>query len=163
MLRAAEAPDRGALIELFAAPEVSFYLGGAHPRAELERTTPEVPGQRAGFFVVELGAELIGIVTIDRRGAERPGHLRPEAEEAELGYMFLNSSWGSGYATEAAAAALQWLDRASPGEPVVLCTQTANQASVRVAEKLGFCELERFEEFGAEQWFGVRQPTGATN
>ncbi|MBQ1442883.1 MAG: GNAT family N-acetyltransferase [Renibacterium sp.] len=64
----------------------------------------------------------------------------------------------AGYATEAAAAALQWFDRAIPGEPVVLCTQIANQASVRVAEKLGCCELERFEAFGAEQWFGVRQP-----
>ncbi|MDN5667480.1 MAG: hypothetical protein L0G87_03685 [Renibacterium salmoninarum] len=89
-------------VEDIESPEVSFYLGGAQPRAELEWTTPEVPGQRAGFFVDELGTEPIDIVTIDRRGAERPVHLRPEAEEAELGYMFLNSRWGSGYAMETA-------------------------------------------------------------
>jgi len=37
----------------------------------------------------------------------------------------------------------------------VLCTQTANDRSVRLAAKLGFTEVERFEEDGAEQWFGV--------
>jgi hypothetical protein len=30
---------------------------------------------------------------------------------------------------------------------------------MRLAEKLGFVEVARFEEFDAEQWFGVRWPT----
>jgi hypothetical protein len=38
---------------------------------------------------------------------------------------------------------------------VVLCTQTANDRSMHLAAKLGFTEMERFEEYGAEQWFGV--------
>jgi RimJ/RimL family protein N-acetyltransferase len=37
----------------------------------------------------------------------------------------------------------------------VLSAQTANAASLRVAAKLGFAEVARFEEYGAEQWFGV--------
>ena len=45
-----------------------------------------------------------------------------------------------------------------PGESVVLCTQTANVASMRLAAKLGFAEVRRFEKFGAEQWFGVWPP-----
>ena len=40
----------------------------------------------------------------------------------------------------------------------MLCTQTANDGSMRLAAKLGFTEVERFEEFGAEQWFGMRPP-----
>lgn len=40
----------------------------------------------------------------------------------------------------------------------MLCTQVANDRSVRVAEKLGFTEMERFEEFGAQQWFGACSP-----
>ena len=44
---------------------------------------------------------------------------------------------------------------ALPGEPLVPCTQTANDRAMRLAAKLGFTEMERFEEFGAEQWFGV--------
>jgi hypothetical protein len=43
-------------------------------------------------------------------------------------------------------------------EPVVLCTQTANDRSMRLAAKLGFTEVERFEQYGAEQWFGVWSP-----
>lgn len=42
-----------------------------------------------------------------------------------------------------------------PGEPVVLATQTANVRSLRLAAKLGFTEVERFEEWGAEQWKGT--------
>jgi RimJ/RimL family protein N-acetyltransferase len=61
----------------------------------------------------------------------------------------------SGYAAEACAAALDWFAGALPGEPVVLATQTANVRSMRLAAKLGFIEVERFEDYGAEQWFGV--------
>jgi RimJ/RimL family protein N-acetyltransferase len=87
-----------------------------------------------------------------------PGHLGPDAGEAEIGYLFLPKTWGLGYAAEACAAALGWFAAAVPGEPVVLCTQTANDRSMRLAAKLGFTEVERFEEYGAEQWFGVWSP-----
>lgn len=39
---------------------------------------------------------------------------------------------------------------------MVLRTQTANERSMRLAAKLGFTEVERYEDYGAEQWFGVR-------
>jgi RimJ/RimL family protein N-acetyltransferase len=158
VLRESEARDRAAFVELFASPEVGTYVGGARPRAELERAAPEVPGRRPGHFVIELDGAMIGIVTFDRRAAERPGHGRPDAGEAELGYLFLPRAWGRGYAAEACAAALDWFACALPGEPVVLCTQTANDRSMRLAAKLGFTEVERFEEYGAEQWFGVWSP-----
>ena len=97
----------------------------------------------------------------DRHGHHRPprpGHLRPEGGEAELGYLFLRGAWGRGYAVEACTALLAWFAGACPGEPVVLCTQVANTRSLRVAAALGFTEVERFEEFDAEQWFGVWIP-----
>ena len=37
----------------------------------------------------------------------------------------------------------------------VVAIQTANGASLRLAQRLGFREAEVFEEYGAEQWFGV--------
>ncbi|MFD7915130.1 GNAT family N-acetyltransferase [Streptomyces sp. NPDC059752] len=155
VLRESEARDRAPLIDLAASPEVGTYVGGARPRDELERAMPEVAGQRFGFFVVELDGATIGMITLDRRDPERKGHIRPEGGEPELGYMFLPQAWGHGYATEACAAALDWFTDAHPGEPVVLSTQTANEASMRVAAKLGFTEVERFEDYGAEQWLGV--------
>ncbi|MFF6982757.1 GNAT family N-acetyltransferase [Streptomyces sp. NPDC008343] len=153
--RASEARDRAAFIELFASPEVGTHVGGPRPRDELERAVPEVPGRRPGLFVIELDGAMIGMITLDRRDAERPGHVLPEAEEAELGYLFLPDAWGFGYAAEACSAALAWFAGALPGEPVVLCTRTANDRAMRLAAKLGFTEVERFEEYGAEAWFGV--------
>ncbi|MFD9516037.1 GNAT family N-acetyltransferase [Streptomyces sp. NPDC059979] len=155
VLRESEARDRAAFIELFASPEVGTYVGGPRPRDELERAVPEVPGRRPGFFVIDRDGAMIGMITLDRRAAERRGHVRPDAGETELGYMFLPEAWGRGYAAEACAAALGWFADALPGEPVVLCTRNANDRAMRLAAKLGFTEVERFEEYGAEQWFGV--------
>ncbi|MEV4947949.1 GNAT family N-acetyltransferase [Streptomyces sp. NPDC053755] len=155
VLRRSEARDRAAFVELFASPEVGTYIGGPRPRDELERAVPRVPGRRPGLFVIERDGAMIGMVTLDRRDAERPGHVRAEGEEAELGYLLLPEAWGCGYAAEACAAVLDWIADALPGEPVVLCTRTANDRAMRLASKLGFIEVERFEEYGAEQWFGV--------
>ncbi|MFI6650663.1 GNAT family N-acetyltransferase [Streptomyces sp. NPDC050529] len=154
VLRAPEARDRAAFIELHSSREVGAYVGGPRPRDELEREMPEVPGRRPGLFVVDLDGAMIGQVTL----IKATGHLRRAAGRAELGYLFLPQAWGRGYAAEACAAALDWFAGASPGEPVVLATQTANLRSMRLAAKLGFTEAERFEEYGAEQWFGVRPP-----
>ncbi|WP_438490062.1 GNAT family N-acetyltransferase [Streptomyces sp. S186] len=155
VLRESEARDRAAFIELFTSPEVGAYIGGPRPRDECERALPETPERRPGLFVIELDGEMIGTVELNRRDAERRSRVRPDAAEAELGYLFLPEAWGRGYAAEACAAALDWFADALPGEPVVLCTQTANDRSMRLAAKLGFTEVERFEAWGAEQWKGV--------
>ncbi len=158
LLRRTEARDRCGCIDLMCSDEVQRFLGGARPREDVERDVPEVPGDRPGVFAVEAEGALIGHVFVNRRDPDRPGHLRAEGHEVEIGYLFLPGSWGKGLATEAVAAVLGWIDRVLPGEPVVLCTQAANVASVRLAAKVGFVERERFVEFDAEQWFGVREP-----
>ncbi|MET9594572.1 GNAT family N-acetyltransferase [Streptomyces sp. NPDC006516] len=158
VLRPSEARDRPAFVELFASPEVHTYLGGPRPREELERAMPDVPGRRPGVFVIDADGAMIGTVSIDRSDAGRPGEAPSGAGAAELGYMILPEAWGCGYAAEACAAVLDWFAQESPGEPVVLRTRTANRRAMRLAERLGFTEVERFEEYGAEQWLGVRAP-----
>ncbi|MCL2543430.1 MAG: GNAT family N-acetyltransferase [Nocardioidaceae bacterium] len=158
VLREPEARDRAALVDLFTSAEVGAYIGGPRQRDEFERALPEIPPRRPGLFVVDLAGTMIGTITLDRRDADRLGRLLPEGGEPELGYLFLPGSWGRGYATEACTAALSWFDSALPGEPVVLTTQTANLPSLRLAARLGFTEVERFEQYGAEQWFGARWP-----
>ena len=153
VLREAEARDRTAFIELLASPEVNAYVGGPRPRDELERELPEMPERWPGSFVAELDGAMIGWVLLRRA----TGHRRPSAiGKADLGYLFLPRAWGFGYAAEACAAALDWLGGVLPGEPVMLTTQTANVGSMRLAAKLGFAEVERFEAWGAEQWLGLR-------
>ncbi|WP_339131448.1 GNAT family N-acetyltransferase [Streptomyces sp. f51] len=153
VLRAPEARDRPAFVDLLASPEVHTYLGGPRPREELERETPEVPEGWPGSFAVERDGVVIGQILLRRA----PAHGRPAAAgKVDLGYLFLPRAWGHGYAAEACAAALDWLDTVLPGEPVVLHTQTANAGSMRLAAKLGFTEAERFRAWDAEQWLGLR-------
>ncbi|MGQ4511765.1 GNAT family N-acetyltransferase [Streptomyces sp. DW26H14] len=154
VLREPGARDRAAFIDLYASPEVHTYLGGPRPRGELEREMPESAGRRPGSFTVDLDGAMIGQIMLTRVTEQ----LRRAAGKVELGYLFLPRAWGRGYAAEACAAALDWLAGALPGEPVVLATQTANVRSMRLAAKLGFVEVERFEAYGAEQWFGMRSP-----
>ena len=157
LLRESEARDRAMFIELLASPEAHTYLGGPRPRAELEREVPEVPQRWPGSFVVELDGAMIGQILLRRTTATE--HSRPAAVgKADLGYLFLPRARGFGYAFEACAAALDWLAGVLPGVAVGLTTQTANAASMRLAAKLGFAEVERFQDWGAEQWLGMRPP-----
>ncbi|MEV1158206.1 GNAT family N-acetyltransferase [Micromonospora chokoriensis] len=155
VLRESEARDRAAFIDLLASTEVNTYLGGPRPRDALERELPRVPERWPGSFVVDLNGSMIGQILLRRA----TGHRRAAAvDKADLGYLFLPEVWGFGYATEACTAALDWFDGVLPGESVVLTTQTANVGSMRLAAKLGFSEVERFEAWGAEQWLGMRFP-----
>ena len=135
-------------------PPSPTYLGGPQPRDELERAMPAAPSQQPGRFIVDLGGAMFGQITLYKR----TGHLCQAAGKAELGYLFLPEAWGCGYAAEACAAALDWFADALSGEPVVLATQTANVCSMRLAAKLSFIEVERFEAYGTEQWFSVGSP-----
>ncbi|WKE67772.1 GNAT family N-acetyltransferase [Streptomyces sp. WP-1] len=160
VLREPESRDRAAFVELLASPQVHTYLGGPRPRDQLERELPEVPERWPGSFAVELDGSMIGHVLLRRA----TGHRRPAAAgKTDLGYLFLPRAWGFGYAAEACTAALGWLEDTLPGEPVVLTTQSANAGSMRLAVRLGFTEVERFEAWDAEQWLGMRPPATPTS
>ena len=157
MLRKPAPADRMALVDLFTSVEVGTYIGGPRPREEFERRLPE-DNRRPGLFAVEHAETFVGIVTLDPIDPAHPGSARMRGGETDLGYMFLPDYWGNGYATEACAAALNWYSTAVPDAPVYLSTQTANRASLRVAAKLGFTEVELYDDWGAEQWLGAWTP-----
>jgi RimJ/RimL family protein N-acetyltransferase len=56
----------------------------------------------------------------------------------EMGWLMAREAFGQGYASEAAAAALAWADAALAAPEIVAIIDTANAASIRVAEKAGF-------------------------
>lgn len=62
----------------------------------------------------------------------------PDYRSASLGYCLHKAAWGNGYATEAAHALLQWGFDTLDLNRVQAETDTRNQASARVLEKLGF-------------------------
>jgi len=65
-------------------------------------------------------------------------HWVPEHRRASLSYIFDEAAWGSGYATEAARAVLQWAYDTLDLNRVQAEVDTRNAASAHVLEKLGF-------------------------
>lgn len=156
VLRSTCASDRAGYIDLLTSDEVHKYLGGPHNREETERHAPPIPGNRPGVFAVEAVGAFVGVVVLDRRDAQQPGHLRPEGGELEVSYTFLPAHWARGYATEAVTAVLDWAATSLPDHDVIVCTQLANERSLRLARRLGFREVTRFQQFDAAQWLGSR-------
>ena len=156
LLRPPEARDRPDFLDLGSDDEVNHHLGGGRDRAKLDAELPEVPADRPGQFVLEHEGRFVGWMGIGRRDPGRPGGTGLSAPLLELSYVLPVAAWGHGYAAEAGGTILAWASERFD-EPVVLCTQTANTRSLALAARLGFTELERFEEFGAEQWLGVRR------
>ena len=63
----------------------------------------------------------------------------------EVGWAIVPSGWGKGYATEAVGAALHWSDNVLKAPETRCIIDPANDASFRVAAKLGFVRLAEVE------------------
>ncbi len=63
----------------------------------------------------------------------------------EAGWGFAPDAWGKGLATEAISEVLHWSDTTLKAPEVRCIIVPDNAASIRVAEKLGFCFLEHSE------------------
>jgi RimJ/RimL family protein N-acetyltransferase len=66
----------------------------------------------------------------------------------EMAWMMSTEVHGRGYATEAAQAALRWMEIAFAPERTVCIIDPGNAASLRVAEKLGFHPIGNAEYKG---------------
>jgi ribosomal-protein-alanine N-acetyltransferase len=101
----------------------------------------------AGYFAVELlenPGELIGFC----------GYRRFEdSEQPELLYGLLPEFWGKGFVTEAARAVLGMGFDSCRMRRVIASTDTPNQRSVQVMQRLGMCFEERREYHGLDTVF----------
>lgn len=132
--------DRKQLAILLTSPDVREFLGGP---VELPDDFDTYPlGEQWGVW----GVEVIGTDTPIGTCS-----LTEERDQLELSYSFIPSSWGHGYAFEACTAAVEWAWATTDKAELIAVTQTANQKSLALLERLGFNETERFLEYGAEQ------------
>ncbi|MDX6280514.1 MAG: hypothetical protein QOH03_1585 [Kribbellaceae bacterium] len=150
VLREARELDRDGLVALLSSVEAYRYLGGAMPPEQAAEVVRAPYGTRHGSFVIRENesGEFVGAVNLKRRDQDWPGSM---GGALDMGYLLLPEYWGKGYAQEAVGAVLRWLPTVVPDKQVVAVTQSANEASLRLLKKLGFVEVERFEEFGAGQ------------
>ncbi|WP_454790264.1 GNAT family N-acetyltransferase [Mycolicibacterium lutetiense] len=156
-LRNGRDDDAEGLIDTQADERVRRFLGG--PRAEADvRAVVAAAGAPTllaadGCYVVadKESDAMLGMVTLGRRSPDLPGHVQEGGGELELSYVFRAHAWGRGYATEAARALLRCAAQQLADQPILIITQSANLAALRLAERLGFTRVETFEQFNAEQ------------
>lgn len=147
ILRMFRPADFDACAEACADPEVMRFLGEGRTlsRAEAWRQMAVMVGHWVlrgyGMFAVEERAtgELVG----------RIGFWNPEGwPDFEVGWTLRRASWGRGYATEGAAAVLRYAFTEMKRSHVISLIRVGNEASMRVAERLGERLVDRIELMG---------------
>ena len=133
-LRAFRAADRAAFAAMNADPSVMEYfpapLDRAASDAMLDRIRERWAADGHGLWAVERSADgaFLGFT-----GLARLAYL----EQPEVGWRFVPSAWGHGYATEAAEAALAFGFRELGLPEIVSVTTVGNERSIAVMRRLG--------------------------
>jgi RimJ/RimL family protein N-acetyltransferase len=136
LLRTFTIEDAPLIYDLNLDPEVIRYTLDPvrdieHAREVLEKTIlPQYALYDHGRWAVltKPGKEFIGWCGLK---------ARPERHEIDLGYRFIKTAWGKGYATEAAWACLQYGFEKLHLERIVGRAMPENKGSLRVLEKCG--------------------------
>ncbi len=133
-LRPPRPEDFDAFAGLVGDPRAMDFIGGAQVRPVAWRTFTQNAGQWAmtgyGFFLVW--------ETTTGRLVGRVGTHRPDGwPGAEVGWALAGNAHGNGYATEAAAAAMDWAFGALGWDEVIHCIDAKNEPSMAVARRLG--------------------------
>ena len=147
VLRQFTPDDVAALVALDADPAVMRFITNGVPTPPDEIADERLPaflayyqrGDRWGFWAV-----------IEKATGEFLGwfHLRPPKggpdDEPELGYRFVASAWGKGYATEGSKALVRKAFEELGAKRVFAQTMAVNTASRRVMEKAGLRFVRSF-------------------
>jgi RimJ/RimL family protein N-acetyltransferase len=121
-------------------PEVTRHLGGVQPRSVAWRGFMTMAGAwamqgAANFSVIEKASG----IWIGRLGPWQPDGW----PGTEIGWTLARQAWGKGYATEGAAAAMDWVVDHLGWTEIVHCIEAENTASQAVARRLGSTILRR--------------------
>ncbi len=153
--------DAAAMFVLDSDAEVHTYLG-SHPVTTIEQVSSAIDYIRAqyqqngigrwavieketGNFIGWSGLKLVNDHPINGR----MGHY-------DLGYRFVRSAWGKGYATETALASIQYAWGVLQLKELFAIADVKNVASRRVLEKVGMIQDGTFLYDGAEHaWYGL--------
>lgn len=148
-LRPFRPDDLDEFAAMCADPEVMRYLGRGTPMSR-ELSWGNIAYFTGHWFLVGCGMWAVEEKETGRF-AGRIGFAEPYGWPGfELAWALARHRWGRGYATEGARAALTWAFEVLGRDRVISLIQPANQASIRVAERLGERPQGRAEVEGRE-------------
>jgi RimJ/RimL family protein N-acetyltransferase len=118
--------------------------------AEMSRRSPGEPGGWVQYTVEDLASgRIVGDVGL--------ALADPEPNVIKVGYTIAPEFQGSGYATEAIRALVDYAFDTLGADAVRAHASASNAPSIRVAEKVGMHLIEkRAYRDGGEVWYGVR-------
>jgi RimJ/RimL family protein N-acetyltransferase len=171
LLRPLQPGDLTPWTQMLQDPETCRFIGGVQPPSLAWRTFMTMFGawRAEGFAMFSV---------LERDSGRWVGRCGPWSPlgwpGTEVGYSFLRDTWGRGYATEAATAAIDWSLETLGWTDVIQTIEPDNIGSRRVAEKLGATlrgpgrlppphEQAKVEIWGQsrEQWLARRAPSVA--
>jgi [ribosomal protein S5]-alanine N-acetyltransferase len=149
ILREIVATDVEGLFLLDADPEVHRYLGQqpVTRRAQLHEVIAFIRQQYIAHgigrwaVVHKASDQFIGWAGLKWMQTPCNGHV----DYYDLGYRFIRQVWGNGFATEAAAALVDYAFAQRGATEVFAMADAGNLASRRVLEKVGLRYLETFD------------------
>ena len=152
ILRAHRPDDFEACAAMWADPVVTRHIGGRPLSGEeawtkLLRNAGHWAWMDFGYWVIEDKAT--GTYLGETGFADYKRNLESSARGLpEMGWILVSAAHGRGIGTEAVSAAVAWGD-ARFGRTCCI-VEPGNAASIRLAEKVGFGELERTSYHGSE-------------
>ncbi|QTM98930.1 GNAT family N-acetyltransferase [Sediminibacillus dalangtanensis] len=146
ILQLLQPSDYESILRLYRNEKVRKYLGGTVPEHKIRENFQHLfaSGTPSCHWTVrEKSTEsFIGTVSLD---------LHHDGDATEISYQFLPLFWGKGYATEAVQTVIDY-GFATLGLPEIVAeTQTENERSRRLLERLGMEESRSVERFGEQQ------------
>jgi len=149
--------DAPAMVDVYCDPEVMRFVpdgvlaGVEAVRAELEKHAEAQATRGFSFWaVVERETDrVIGDVGF--------GIFEPTSD-IELGYTLARTAWRRGFATEAASACLAAGLAQLGASRIIAVVDVRNDASMRVAERLGMEQVDATEAYGRPHVIFARTP-----
>jgi len=154
-LRMLSPEDADDLSAIFADPEVVKFLG---VEAGITLSRSETESALEGMIACWKRNEFGRWAVIEKESGKLVGlcGIRLLEGAPELFYLFAKESWGRGFATEAAAAALRDGFERLQFERIIAVTRPGNTASIKVLTKIGMRFEKEVKPYGVD---GVRYVT----
>lgn len=160
--RELEPTDDAGMFELDSNPEVHTYLGN-NPVKTIEESRAAIDFIREQYRTNGIGrwaallketGEFIGWA-----GLKLERNVNGHDSHYDLGYRFIQKHWGKGYASEAAAAFVDYGFNVMNLEKINATADPSNGASRKVLERVGLKFIETFDHEGEEEvWYEMVNP-----